>query len=94
MHSPTNLFYSTVVFNSHLAPKGLVQFHIHTDILGPHHLYGELLDFLHGAGCAFLEGNSMKPLVEVDGVLTGSHRLLELVLCHLHNLKEAANGVS
>ena len=39
-----------------LRPDGLVQVGVDADVLSQHHLAGEGLDLLDGAGCALLEG--------------------------------------
>lgn len=80
---------------SYLAPDSFVELDVYANILGAHHLLCKLLDLLHGARSTLLEGDAMQPLVEVDGVLTRSHRaFLALVFHHLREFKEAAKLVS
>ena len=51
----------------------LVEPGVDPDVGGAHLLLGELFDLLDGAGGPVLVADAVKPLVKVDGVLTGHH---------------------
>jgi hypothetical protein len=51
-----------------LAPNNLVKFDINADVLGFHHLQGELLDLLDGSGSSPLELDTMERFAQVDCV--------------------------
>lgn len=52
-------------------PDLLVELGVKADVLGTHSLLSKIPDGLDGAGSALLEGNTVQPLVKVDGVLAG-----------------------
>ncbi len=54
-----------------LRPHSLVEFGIQSDVGGAHGLLGKVDYGLDGMGSTLLEGTTVNPFVEVDGVFAG-----------------------